>query len=129
MKGADFGIFERKKIKPQNQRVFCKQPWREAMMNKNYVLIVTLIVACYLSGLGTVNISAATPAFNQIEAESFGSQSGIQTESCSDSGGGQNIGYIANGDYAVYSGIDFDDGATSFTVRAASATNGGNIIL
>jgi beta-glucanase (GH16 family) len=66
-------------------------------------------------------------AFNQIEAESCGSQSGIQTESCTDSGGGQNIGYIQNGDYAVYSNIDFGSGASGFTARVASATNGGSI--
>jgi endo-1,4-beta-xylanase len=64
-------------------------------------------------------------AFSQIEAESFNTQSGIQTESCGE--GGQNIGYIENGDYAVYNNIDFGGGATSFQARVASATSGGNI--
>ncbi len=64
-------------------------------------------------------------AFTQIEAESYDSQSGIQTETCNE--GGQNIGYIENGDYAIYNNIDFDNGAESFQARAASATSGGNI--
>jgi hypothetical protein len=97
------------------------------MVKKNLVLIVSMVAAFSLILLGTVNISAATTAFSQIEAESFDSQSGIQTESCSDSGGGRNIGYIANGDYAVYSGINFGGGAASFNARAASATGGGTI--
>lgn len=46
-------------------------------------------------------------AFSPIGAESFSSQSGLETEGCSDSGGGLNIGYIQNGDYAVYAGVDF----------------------
>ena len=64
-------------------------------------------------------------AFTQIEAESFDNQKGVQTETCTE--GGQNIGYIENGDYAVYSNIDFGTGATGFQARAASATSGGNI--
>ncbi|MCL6592323.1 MAG: glycoside hydrolase family 43 protein, partial [Firmicutes bacterium] len=43
-------------------------------------------------------------AFSQIEAESYNSQSGVQTESCGE--GGQNIGYIENGDYVVYNNVD-----------------------
>lgn len=64
-------------------------------------------------------------AFTQIEAESYSTQSGIQTESSSE--GGQNVGWIENGDYVVYNNIDFGSGASSFQARVASATNGGNI--
>ncbi len=64
-------------------------------------------------------------AFTQIEAESYNDQSGIQTETCTE--GGENVGYIENGDYAVYNNIDFGNGAESFKARAASATSGGNI--
>lgn len=71
----------------------------------------------------------ATPgprsAFSQIEAEAFNDQSGIQTETCNESG--MNIGYVENGDYAVYKNIDFGNGATNFQARVASAENGGNI--
>jgi beta-galactosidase len=66
-------------------------------------------------------------AFTQIEAENYNSQSGIQTEDCSE--GGKDVGYIENGDYVVYKAIDFGAGAASFKVRVASATDGGNIEL
>lgn len=67
-------------------------------------------------------------AFNQIEAESYDSMSGVQIETCSDSGGGQDLGYIHNGDYVVYNNIDFGAGANNIDLRVASNnTNGGNI--
>lgn len=71
--------------------------------------------------------SSSHSAYDQIEAESYNSQSGIQTESCSE--GGQNIGWIENGDYAVYNNLDFGSGAASFQARVASQTSGGNIEL
>ncbi|HEX3029727.1 MAG TPA: carbohydrate-binding protein, partial [Clostridia bacterium] len=67
-------------------------------------------------------------AFEKIEAESYSDQSGIQAETCTDTEGGQNVGFIENGDYAVYKNVDFDTGATSFQARAASNNaNGGKI--
>ena len=81
----------------------------------------------------TLDANPATPnpttgprsAFTQIEAESYNTQSGIQTESCGE--GGQDVGFIENGDYVVYNSIDFGSGVTSFQARVASATSGGNI--
>src|ERR687887_442956 len=46
-------------------------------------------------------------AYATIQAESYNQQSGARTEATSDSGGGQNIGWIANGDWALYSSVDF----------------------
>ncbi|RCX10542.1 dockerin type I repeat protein [Anaerobacterium chartisolvens] len=76
------------------------------------------------SGMGTPTQDPRS-AFTQIEAESFNSQSGVQTETCSE--GGENIGYIENGDYTVYKKIDFGTGAIGFEARVASAASGGNI--
>nr|WP_288825476.1 sialate O-acetylesterase [uncultured Clostridium sp.] len=64
-------------------------------------------------------------AFTQIEAESFKNQQGVQTETCTE--GGENVGYIENGDNVSYSNIDFGTGAGGFQARVASATSGGNI--
>ncbi len=69
--------------------------------------------------------SGSRSVFTQIEAESFVHQKGVQTETCTE--GGKDVGYIENGDYAVYSNIDFGSGAASFQARVASATSGGNI--
>jgi len=81
---------------------------------------------------GTVMLkvsSSQTPAdvsaFTQIEAENFYTQSGIQTETCTE--GGEDVGYIENGDYAVYKNVNFGNGAKSFKARVSSATSGGKI--
>jgi len=65
-------------------------------------------------------------AYATIQAESFNAQNGILTENTSDTGGGQNIGWIANGDWARYDGVNF--GSTpprDFQARVASGAGGG----
>ncbi len=80
---------------------------------------------------GTVLLKISTEppapidATKQIEAESYSNQSGIQTETCSE--GGEDVGFIENGDYTVYNNVDFGDGVEGFKARVASATSGGNI--
>ncbi|WP_445527871.1 glycoside hydrolase family 16 protein [Streptomyces cyslabdanicus] len=60
-------------------------------------------------------------AYSPIEAESYDSQSGVVTEATTDIGGGQNIGSLANGDWALYRGVDFGSTpATQFYARVAS---------
>lgn len=78
---------------------------------------------------GSANPPSTEPqsAFTRIEAESYNGQSGVRTEECSE--GGEDVGYIENGDYVVYKNIDFGNGAASFYARVASATDGGNIEL
>jgi len=80
-------------------------------------------------GTVVLKISSAPPApvdaFKKIEAENYSNQSGIQNVTCDE--GTEAVGYTENGDYAVYSNVDFGDGASSFKARVSSATNGGNI--
>ncbi|HON10718.1 MAG TPA: carbohydrate-binding protein [Chitinispirillaceae bacterium] len=83
-------------------------------------------VTTFVSDSVTVKPPEPVSAFTQIEAESYFSQSGIQIESCIE--GGENVAYIENGDYTVYS-IDFGTGVNSFQVRAASGGPGGTIEL
>ncbi|MEU4085504.1 glycoside hydrolase family 16 protein [Streptomyces aureus] len=65
-------------------------------------------------------------AYSAIQAESYDSQSGVVTETTTDTGGGQDIGTIANGDYAVYKGVNFgSSAATQFYGRVASGAAGG----
>jgi len=88
------------------------------------------------SGSGTTPptptpLPTATPdpqsAFSQIEAENFSSMSGVNTETCSE--GGEDVGFIENGDYIAFSNLNFGNGAVSFQARVASATSGGSIEL
>ncbi len=54
-------------------------------------------------------------AFEKIEAESFNDQNGVQIEDTVS--GGQNIGYIENGDWIMFKKVDFEDGAKSINMR------------
>ena len=80
------------------------------------------------SGSATARPSRRRSAFTQIQAESYNAQSGTQLETTTDTGGGQNVGYIAPGDWLAY---DLDFGAASpasVTTRIASgATASGTI--
>ncbi|WP_246096223.1 carbohydrate-binding protein [Paenibacillus sinopodophylli] len=64
-------------------------------------------------------------AFNQTAAASFSSQLGIQTEASSE--GGQNVGFIDNGDYLLFNNVHFGTGAASAEFRVASNASGGQI--
>jgi beta-glucosidase len=79
-------------------------------------------------GLG-YTASPTRDAYAVTQAESFGSQSGVQTETTTDTGGGQNVGWIAPGDWIGYPGVDF--GTTTptrvTTRRASGATATGTV--
>lgn len=87
----------------------------------------TMSVPSHGTGLLLISSGPAKPisAFTNIEAEHFSLKSGIQTETCSE--GGEDIGYIQNGSYAVYKNIDFEDGADSFIARVSCGGTGGKI--
>jgi len=56
-----------------------------------------------------------------LQAESYDQQSGVVTQSTGDTGGGQNLSQLANGDWALYRGVDFGTtAATQFYGRVAS---------
>ncbi|MEH0548248.1 glycoside hydrolase family 16 protein [Streptomyces sp. B21-105] len=77
-------------------------------------------------GTTTPPPAGARDAYGTIQAESYDSQSGTMTESTSDSGGGQNIGSLANGDWALYKGVKFgSSAATQFSARVAGGAAGG----
>jgi len=63
-----------------------------------------------------------------IQAESYSSMSGIQTEPTTDTGGGLNVGYADTGDWMAYSNINFPtSGSYVIEYRVASAVNGARI--
>lgn len=62
-------------------------------------------------------------AFVRIEAEDFDDSQGVQTQQTSDTGGGENVGFITNGNYLVFNNVDFEEGAQSIEARIASNAN------
>jgi pectate lyase len=79
------------------------------------------------SNAGNIGLPTSVSAFSTIQAESYSSMSGVQTETCSE--GGLNVGYINSGDWIRISGVNFGSGANSFTARVASNSAGGTITL
>jgi len=64
-----------------------------------------------------------------VEAESYNNMSGIQTETCTDTGGGLDVGYVDTGDWMAYYNITFPTtGAYKVEYRVASM-NGGTLSL
>jgi len=93
-------------------------------------------VAVYQSSGGTTpttppTTSPTTPpptgtrdAYSRIEAESFNASAGVQTETCSE--GGQDVGYIANGDWLQFNNVNFGTGGVKdFVARVASGAGSG----
>lgn len=75
---------------------------------------------------GAPRIDTLSP-YQRQEAELIAWSSGVSTEVCSE--GGLDVCNINNGDYIKVEGVNFANGAKSFSARVASATTGGNIEL
>jgi hypothetical protein len=61
-----------------------------------------------------------------FQAEAYSAESGAVVEPTTDSGGGSDVGYLANGDWLRFDAVDF--GTTpvrTFSARAASGISGG----
>jgi hypothetical protein len=93
-------------------------------------------VAVYQSSGGTTTTPPTTTpttpptggssrdAYSQIQAESFDASAGVVAETCSE--GGQDIGSLANGDWAQYNNVDFGTaGVKDFVARVASGAGAG----
>jgi arabinoxylan arabinofuranohydrolase len=65
--------------------------------------------------------------YYKVEAENYDTMFGAQTETCSDTNQGYDLGSIGNGGFAVYKNMKFGSGAIGFQARVASANSGGNI--
>ncbi|GAB3887550.1 glycoside hydrolase family 16 protein [Microbispora bryophytorum] len=89
-------------------------------------------VAVWQSGGATSSPSPSSPppggvdARSTVQAENYQAQSGTQVETTQDSGGGQNVGYISNGDWLRFDGVNFGStAARQFKARVASGAAAG----
>ena len=89
----------------------------QGYMNLEYY-INDLTVDAFPAGVVKLSPTESIPAisaFETIEAESFAAQEGVVAEENADASGGQNIGYIENGDYIMFRKVDFGSGARRFS--------------
>ncbi|BAL92475.1 putative glycosyl hydrolase [Actinoplanes missouriensis 431] len=87
-------------------------------------------VAVWQSSGGTTPTTSPTSggstrdAYSRIEAESYNASAGVQVETCAE--GGQDVGWIANGDWLQFNNVDFGTGGVrDFVARVASGAAGG----
>jgi hypothetical protein len=76
---------------------------------------------------GMQGVVAPGLPYYKVEAENYDTMFGAQTETCSDTNQGYDLGSIGNGGFAVYKNMKFGSGAIGFQARVASANSGGNI--
>jgi hypothetical protein len=75
---------------------------------------------------GSASTDSAVSALARIQAESDNAQAGTAVETTSDTGGGQDVGWIGNGDWLQYNNVDFGSSPlTQFNARIASGAAGG----
>ncbi|MEV4381615.1 glycoside hydrolase family 16 protein [Streptosporangium sp. NPDC049644] len=89
-------------------------------------------VAVWQSGSGSTPTPTITPppggvdARSTIQAERYQAQAGTSLETTTDTGGGQNVAQIGNGDWLRFDGVNFGGAAaTQFKARVASGAAGG----
>lgn len=69
---------------------------------------------------------ATINAYSTIQAENYSAHNGTQTETTTDTGGGQDVGWISNGCWLAYDNVDFGStGASQFIARVASGAASG----
>ena len=74
----------------------------------------------------TPGTSTGIDATSRIQAEAWSGMAGVTKETTSDTDGGQNVGWIANGDHLRFDNVSF--GSTerrTFSARVASGAAGG----
>lgn len=74
-------------------------------------------------------VSQKIPIPGRMEAEAFSNQVGIVLENTTDTGGGQNIGFLAPGDFCDYDVRVNTGGTFRVRYRTASLNNGGSLNL
>jgi hypothetical protein len=82
-----------------------------------------------ISGVATATVTASNAAPGIIQAENYATMYGIQTETTTDTGGGQNVGWIDTGDYMTYTVNVATAGTYSINFRVAGWSTTGRISI
>ena len=80
--------------------------------------------------IGTSSSSSSAGSFTTvIQAENYSAMSGVQLEATTDSGGGQNVGWIEAGDWMSYANINFPSSGTYKVEYRVASPNGASVAL
>jgi len=85
------------------------------------------LAAATFAWTGAQSGSPITSATAQIQASSYSTQSGLETENTGDSTGEYDLGYLTSGSWVAFNNVDFGSSGSigTVSVRTASAGNGG----
>jgi endoglucanase len=104
-----------------------------AAWSDNYLTTSGRLVKGYIQNWnGTTTTTPTTPpasSATKVEAENYTTMSGVQKETTTDTGGGQNVGYIDANDWMTYSINVPTAGTYALQFRVASLNGGGQISL
>lgn len=108
--------------------------FQNCIPNTNTIATVTQdLPAPWTSGCSGSSSSGCTGSFQSIsaniEAESFCDMLGVQTENTTDTGGGENVGYLDAGDWLAYRVNIPTSGSYTVDYRVASQSGGGSLRL
>lgn len=95
--------------------------------DKQFAYTLAGFAGATFTWMGTQVGNDAFDPSSQIQASSFNSILGLQTEPTSDTLGGYDVGYAANGDYLLFKNVNFPAGVYAVTARVASAGSGGSL--
>jgi len=101
-------------------------PWSEASLTASGKLVKDIVV----NWGGTVDpVCTSIGLPGTIQTEAYCLMSGVQNETTTDTGGGQNVGYLETGDWMSYSVNVPTSGTYTVEYRIASLSGGGAIRL
>lgn len=85
----------------------------------------------YVDYVKVYQSGGSNPGFTTtVQAESYGSSAGVQLETTTDAGGGQNVGYIDTGDWMAYNNVTIPStGTYRVEYRVANLNGGGRLSL
>lgn len=107
---------------------------RPFLRRRSTAILAFPVVAAVAATIAVTAASAGSGApfpagARVVEAESFSADAGARLESTGDAGGGKNVGWLANGDWMRYDGVDLGGpGTVTATVRVAAATDDGGTV-
>jgi hypothetical protein len=99
------------------------RPQNHPSPTRRLILGAGLTISLVAGGIAALTGEASAATAVTVQAEAFAAQSGAQVEPTGDTGGGQNVAYLANGDWLRYDGVDLGAaGAVTLGARVADGS-------